>query len=107
MVDTFFPDDGIAPLVETCIADSPMVTPCRAFGSNNVGSEVFDDAVVFNGLDPLSAAGGNLVDHCRRGVGQVTTPRGSDEKSITVLGKRAKGFAVRPERIEDARMYPL
>ena len=106
-MDTFFPDDGIAPFIETRIANSSMVTPCGAFGSKNVRSEVFNDAVVFDGLDPLGAAGGNLVDHCRRGVGHVTTRRGGDQKRVTILGKKAKGFAVRPERIEDARMYPL
>ena len=108
LADTFFPDDGIAPFVETGVADASMVAPCGAFGGNDVGPEVFDDAVVFDGFDPVGAAGGDLVDHGRGGVAHVTTPRGGDQEHAPIPGERGIEFTVRPDWVEDAKeMCPL
>ena len=104
LADTFLPDDGIAPFVETGVADAAMIAPCGAFGGHDVGAEVFDDAVVFDGFDPVGAAGGDLVDHGRGGVAHVTAPRGGDQEYVAVPGEGGIEFTVRPDWVEDAKV---
>lgn len=84
-----------------------MVAPGRSFSSNDVGAEVLDDAVVLDGLHPVGAAEGDLVDEMRGGVRHVDAPRGDDEEGIAVLAEGREAFAVGPNGVDDARRWAL
>ena len=102
LADTFSPHNSVTSFIETCIADSAVVAPSRTLGCNNARSKVFDDAIMFDRLEPVSAAGGYLVDHGGRSVGHIQAPRRDDKEIVTMLGERSIEFAIRPERIEEA-----
>lgn len=85
--DTFFPYQGITLLIEAPTADLAVIAPSGTFRRKDIGAKLFDDAVVLNRLDPVGAAGGNLLDNGGRGVGHVDAPRGNDKEGIAVAGE--------------------
>lgn len=105
--DTLLPHYSIAPLVECAATDSPVVPPRATFGGHDVGPKALDDGVMLNGLHPVGAAGGDLVDQGRRGVGHVDAPWGDDEEGVTVVSEGAKAFVVGPVEVENAKRFLL
>lgn len=99
---TLLPHHGITLLVETPASDFSVVTPCRTLGGDDVGAELLDDAVVFNGLHPVGATGGDLVDDGGRGVCQIQAPGGDDEEGVAVFGEEGVARVVGPDWIEDS-----
>lgn len=104
LLDALLPYDGVAPLVESAAADFPVVAPRGTFGSDDVGAEMLDDGIMFNGLDPVGAAEGDLVDQGGGGVREIKTPRGDNEEGVAVDGKGAEAFLIGPYGIENTRM---
>lgn len=104
--NTFFPHDSITSFIEACTTDFAVVAPSGALGGDNIGAELFDDAVMFDGLDPFNAATSDLVDDRGGGIGHVKAPWTNDEKGIAVLSEEGVEVAIRPEDVEDADHTP-